>query len=284
MPGNEPAKWSKLNGRFFLGVGCGCAILVTFFLAIVDQTSSAIVTATLALGLLIFSNLSMMETFKMFGLEAKLRAQIDDAEKLLSHIRLSTQTSSRLALTQLAYMNRIAGLSWKEKQVFLEDIDRNLSSLEVDSNSVRGMKEPLRRCISLDMLQPLAMMIDFRVSHWKDAWDTELRTRKSSLSEEERTALSSKIDKLERRPFAYETALSAHEFYEHRASIPNLASLAGLPVGDIQTLQALTDEICAAVAGIWAEDNLPDAAVEIADRSLQRNYNNKLYEQLFDKK
>lgn len=133
------------------------SVAVTFGLTsyslLLDRTASAAVAATFTLALVIFKQLPIVESFKVFSLEAKFIRRIDEADKLLGRVRASAEVSSRLLYHQVALGDRMSSMTWATKRAMASDFDELLASLEVPPETIAELKRPLLHIINLDLFR-----------------------------------------------------------------------------------------------------------------------------------
>lgn len=133
------------------------AVAATFSLAayslLLNRTATAAVAATFTLALVIFKQLPIVESFKVFSLEAKFIRRIDEADKLLGRIRSSAEVSSRLLYHQVALGDRMASMPWATKRAMTADFDELLASLGVPAETIADLKKPLLHIINLDLFR-----------------------------------------------------------------------------------------------------------------------------------
>lgn len=131
----------------------------------IDRPASATVGAVLAIALLLFRFLHIVESFEVFGLKAKLRRQVSEGEILLDKITRSATLSSKLAYLDLAWMNRMGVVPWEKKRRLLSELDSLLDDLDVPKKEIDSLKSDFLAMISLDLVHIFQNCLRFRVSH-----------------------------------------------------------------------------------------------------------------------
>jgi len=168
--------------KFFKGllsaaliVGAFICFIATLLLAFDDKASSATVTAFMGLGCAALYFLPIFESFEAFGLSAKLKTQVIEAETLLKNIRTSAIVASRLSYVQVAWMNRMAVLSISEKRKLLLEAEDNLRELNVEKHLVSEIREPFLRFISSDLYADFKSLLRRRIGNERNDIDRVLR-------------------------------------------------------------------------------------------------------------
>lgn len=137
----------------------------SIFLLWIDRPASATVGAVLAIALLLFRFLPIVESFEVFGLKAKLRRQASEGEFLLEKIRRSATVSSKLAYLDLAWMDRLGGIPWSEKRKLLSEADALLEDLDVPKKEIDSLKSVFLAMISVDLVRIFQDCLRLRFSH-----------------------------------------------------------------------------------------------------------------------
>jgi hypothetical protein len=124
---------------------------LSIYSILLDRAGSAGVAATFAVAFLFLRHLPVIESFKAFNMEAKFARRVDEFDKLLAYIRAAAEVTSRLLYLQLAYSGRMASIDWGRKREFIEELDRNLVELGVDSAFIKTAKRPILNFASWDL-------------------------------------------------------------------------------------------------------------------------------------
>ncbi|MCJ2107870.1 hypothetical protein MKK70_21320 [Methylobacterium sp. E-041] len=98
------------------------ASIVTLILAFKERNSSASISAAFAVVLFLLTSLPNIEFFKGWGVETRIREQVNRAENALENIKLLTATFSKQAYTWLSYVGRIDSPTWEERFSLSRDI------------------------------------------------------------------------------------------------------------------------------------------------------------------
>lgn len=100
-----------------------------------------------------------LEVFKVWGMEARLVRTLDRAEEIIGKLRRLSLISARTGYMQLAWGNRMASPSAKEKQSVLDEIDAQLAELQVSPSERDAITRQFVQIIAFDFLQIFARAI-----------------------------------------------------------------------------------------------------------------------------
>ncbi|RYG97167.1 MAG: hypothetical protein EON58_10410 [Alphaproteobacteria bacterium] len=152
-----------------LGGGAVVCFLATLWLAITDKASSATVTGILTIGLAAFRYLPLIDTLEVFGLKAKLKQTVDQADDVLAGLRSATSTASRLTYFQLAYIGRMASPTWSQKRRLLAEVDAALAAVGDTESQISAMREPIIRFALTDLYYLFTSVLQERVRYHRSA-------------------------------------------------------------------------------------------------------------------
>jgi hypothetical protein len=99
----------------------------------------------------VFLFLSQIRMFKVWEVQVELRETVDRAEELIKRLRRISSNSARSAYMQMAWGNRMASPSAKEKKAFLEEIDQQLVDLKLTPEERADISRPVVRIIGFDL-------------------------------------------------------------------------------------------------------------------------------------
>lgn len=156
-------------------IGAGLFLIATWILAMEDKASSATVTAAVGFGFAMLYFLPLVESFEAFGLSAKLRTQVNQAETLLNNIRNTAAVSSKFLVEQIAWQGRLGTSSWSSKCAMLAAINDNLIEIGVDEKIIETVREPLLRFLSFDLYRIFASVVQERYQFHRSIAAAELR-------------------------------------------------------------------------------------------------------------
>jgi hypothetical protein len=123
--------------RWILICCAAILLLIAVGLALIDHVAAGSLVAGLFVIVVHFHYLPQMESFKAYGVEAKWREKISEADEILKKLRQSTLASAKLTYLILGWGSRIGGSSQKDKQAVADQVDAALLDLNVDPAAVR---------------------------------------------------------------------------------------------------------------------------------------------------
>ena len=137
-------RWREPVEAFVTTRLAGLAIVICFVSAIVlaflDKAGSAGVVAGLLVVLLLLRHLPEMESFKAFGIEAKLTQRLQEADAVLRTLRRLAMGSANLTYSTLGWGSRMRGLRYSQKQKLADEVDAVLTDLGTSPETVSLLK------------------------------------------------------------------------------------------------------------------------------------------------
>src|SRR5947209_3882996 len=109
------AIWSRIVRQPLISTAA-ILLLIAVALALADRVAAGSLVAALFVVLALFHFLPEMESFKAFGIQAKWRARLREADEILDKLRRSALTSGQLAYHMLGWGSRMGGKRSKMKQ------------------------------------------------------------------------------------------------------------------------------------------------------------------------
>src|ERR1700738_592395 len=128
--------WSKLS-KYAVLAGAALLLVLAIVLALLDRVAAATLIAGLFVVLVLFHYLPQMESFKAYGIEAKWRAKLNEADDILRKLGRSTLASARLTYHMLGWGSRMGGRTQKMKQALADETDAVLTDLGFDNELLR---------------------------------------------------------------------------------------------------------------------------------------------------
>lgn len=158
MDGNK----SRLPDAALLG-GAVISFVLTLWLAFNDKSASATVTAILAVGLTAIRFLPLIDTVEAFGLKAKLRETVSEADDLIVKLRKTSSAATKLAYFQLAYVGRMASPTWGHKRQLMAEVDAALQEIGETEADIAPFRAPVIRFAMADLYYLGTTVIGHRV-------------------------------------------------------------------------------------------------------------------------
>lgn len=116
---------------FVTGLVAIGALILAAFEGFSQRVTSAAFLGTLGVVCTFMVFMPKLEVFKVWGVEARLNKTLDRAEEILGKLRRLSLISARSSYMTMAWSNRMDGPSVRDKQAILDEVDRQLSELNV---------------------------------------------------------------------------------------------------------------------------------------------------------
>jgi hypothetical protein len=146
MPSRKSIRlWvERLAPRASLCAAVPC-LLLALALAILDRVAAATLVAGIFVVLVLFHYLPQMESFKAYGVEAKWRERISEADEILRKLRQSAAASARFTYHILGWGSRIGGTEQRQRQELADQIDAVLLDLGTSQEELAALKRDYLR-------------------------------------------------------------------------------------------------------------------------------------------
>lgn len=249
---------------FILWAGCLTATSFCIVTAYQNKAAAATVLGALTGVFLIFIYLPMMDNFAFFGLKAKLRERINEAEELTKMLRASAETSSKMLLHQLGYMNRMSEVPWETKRRFMREIEDNLSMHEIPEEQVRLMRDPLLKFLTIDLLVIPHNIVASRVAHLKAKIQRQISATFPNgieMADPRYVELNAQWEKLRPPEDRYASLLLSEEPLRPRAFLSEMLATTQLPEDEIRRLGGFIEEVSSTAEEIWTQHTITDRSL-----------------------
>jgi hypothetical protein len=271
--------WRKLVQHPLI-IAATVLALIAIYLALADRVAAGSLVAALFVIVALFHYLPQMESFKAYGVEAKWRARINEADDILRKLRQSTLASAELTYHTLGWGSRMGGQRAKMKQGLADRVDAALIDLGVDREQVMELKREYLFFASFDLFHAFKQVVD-----WNLMTNDRKATRRLDELHQDQTnpevqELTIKLSKLrESRPALNPLEdLSKVNFRDYcRALIPTAA----LPAREAKILTEFADKVADMVGTCKRTGRVIDGAAELID-GYQPEDRKALYRQLFN--
>jgi hypothetical protein len=151
---------------YFVAAMAMFALLCAVYQAMNGKNGSAIALGAIFLvgALIVF--IPQLEVLKAWGVEARLRQSLDRAEEIIGRLRRLSEISAKATYLTMAWDNRLGSPSAKDKQQILDEVDRQLASLNVTAEERAEIVRPYIQIIELDYFYIFTRVAD-RYIEWK---------------------------------------------------------------------------------------------------------------------
>jgi hypothetical protein len=158
--------WAALGAvmkAYLLPIGAAVLLVIAVVLALIDKVAAGSLVAALFIVLALFHFLPQMESFKAFGIEAKWRERLREAEDILDKLRRSAMASAELGYYMLGWGSRMGGKHSKMRQSVADQIDSVLNELSVDRDKLAALKRGYLFLASFDLFQVFDAIVDWNI-------------------------------------------------------------------------------------------------------------------------
>jgi hypothetical protein len=136
--------WAKLLAwlkAHLFKITAGVLLVIAVILALFDKVAAGSLVAALFVVVALFDFLPQMESFAAFGIKAKWRKQLDEAEELLDKMKESARASAQLGYYLLGWGSRMGSRNRASKMRDVADqMDKALTKLEIDHDTLASWK------------------------------------------------------------------------------------------------------------------------------------------------
>jgi hypothetical protein len=136
---------------YFFAAMAMFALLCSIYEAMNQRLGSASLLAGIFAAAALLVYLPQMETFKAFGVEAKLQQKLDRAEEIISKMKNLAAIDAKATYALLAWGNRLSGIPMSEKQNISDRIDLQLKSFGFDEEEAKDIKAEYIYLIGFDL-------------------------------------------------------------------------------------------------------------------------------------
>jgi hypothetical protein len=161
---DKPKSWGRSIFQFFIGL----AALLCFAGAVFKASSNQVASGGLFAGLFAFCSvlfvLPDLESFSAFGIAAKLKSKLQEAEMLTKQIRSVASSQGRVAFYFLGWGNR-----WRDDRAeefrLADEMDSALEEIGLDPDELKRIKRPYLNFLKFDLYTAFTDLARTRASH-----------------------------------------------------------------------------------------------------------------------
>lgn len=151
----------------------GIAAIVAFAVALVllwkDKTASASVSGALAMLAMLFIHFPEIDKVEALSVGFTLDHKVQEAKNVLGKLETLTAASARSAYVLAAWQGRLGGMPPKQKQAFLDDIQKQMDIVEVPEIEQNEIMRPYLNLIGFDFyhffISTLLTELDYKPSN-----------------------------------------------------------------------------------------------------------------------
>jgi hypothetical protein len=167
------------------------AAVICFVLTIIfvfrDKIKSATLLAAISFLCVVLGYFPQLDSIAAFSINVKLHNNLDRAEEILKKLRDLAALNAKSSYFTLTWNNRGVRPSAKDKQSILDEIDQQLTALNVSAENQHAMTQQYVQLIGVDLYGIFSAIID-RYIQWKE--EHSHRSTPSELAEAQQFTIS----------------------------------------------------------------------------------------------
>jgi hypothetical protein len=136
---------------YFLAAMAMLSLLCAVYESMNQRLGSAGVLAGIFVASAFLVYLPQLETFKAFGIEARMQKNLIEAKEILEKVRQASIASAKSAYLNFAWANRWGGMSPREKQRALDSVNEQLRAVGVKDEERQVIVKPYVELIGFDL-------------------------------------------------------------------------------------------------------------------------------------
>jgi hypothetical protein len=162
--------WTKLLAwPHLLKITAGVLLIIAVILALFDRVAAGSLVAALFVVVALFEFLPQMESFAAFGIKAQWRKKLDEAEEILEKLKQSTKASAQLGYYLLGWGSRMGGQTTGMKRDVADQIDKALTNLGVDPDTLAIFKRDYLFFARYDLFQTFDAIASLNIKENKQS-------------------------------------------------------------------------------------------------------------------
>ncbi|MCD2181260.1 hypothetical protein [Rhizobium sp. GN54] len=169
-------------------------LALSFLLLFEDRAAAATVAASVAVGLLVICYIPILDSFEIFGLKAKLRLQVSEADRALEALRNYATVSSKILSDQFKWSRIMAAPTLDQTADWYESLNRSLEEMHVDEAQLRRNQQPFLDYLSWQLFNIFERVAIERTQERMTELRKEMQSTNSVHLATEIDALSSSLE------------------------------------------------------------------------------------------
>jgi hypothetical protein len=171
---------------YFVAALAMFALLCAVYQAMNDKKGSAATLAAIFFLCAMIVFIPKLDVLEAFGVKAQLNKTLDRAEEIIGKMKRLSEINARASYMTMAWSNRLGAPSAKEKQAILDEVDAQLTDLNVTAEERKAITRPYTQMIAWDFYILFTQIFD-RYLNWKN--DDLVRHLNANQTEENRKAV-----------------------------------------------------------------------------------------------
>jgi hypothetical protein len=149
---------------YLFATAAAVSFALAVYLALHDRKAASGILAGMALVAALLAYLPQLDSLSAFAVNVKLRSSLDRADEILTKLRNLTIVNAKLGYTTLAWGNRLGTPKASAKQRILDEIDDQLSNMNVSEDERAEIKRSYVRFIAFDFYELYTRSINYALS------------------------------------------------------------------------------------------------------------------------
>jgi hypothetical protein len=170
-----------LSILFSVGATIGLALSIFFFFH--DKHKRGISFSTLMFVCALLAYVPQLDSIKSGFVDAKFNRTINQANDTIARLTKMAIINARVSYATLAWGGRLGGPYARDKQLILDDVDRQLFDLRVDQNDRKQISQTLVQLIAFDLYNVFTQSMDRLIQAKAQQTNTSNSTERSAASE-----------------------------------------------------------------------------------------------------
>lgn len=270
---NLVAKWILIGSAALL-------LVIAVALALVDHVAAGSLVAGLFIVVALLHYLPQMESFKAYGVEAKWREKLSQADEILQMLRQSTLGSAKLTYLILGWGSRMGGPTPEDRRAVADLVDAALLDLDVGRDAVLKLKKDYLFFTAYDLFQAFDTVVQSKIGKALPAVQARLSSITDDALSGDRSLLIEEIAHLKERQRPLDL-LEVLPITEPRSLCLARLPTCGLPDDDIHVLRAFALEVSSEMDVCLREGRITDRAIELLTHLRSTAGRKALYSKLF---
>ena len=153
--------WAQVKAHVWK-FAAGFLLVISVILALLDRVAAGSLVAALFVVVALFEFLPQLESFAAFGIKAKWRKQLDEAEAVLEKLKQSTKASAQLGYYLLGWGTRLDE-SASIRQEIADQIDNALANLDLGPDTLASFKRDYLSIHRYDLFQTFDAIVSLNI-------------------------------------------------------------------------------------------------------------------------
>ncbi|WP_316226786.1 hypothetical protein [Bradyrhizobium sp. SZCCHNS3052] len=262
-------------------IGCaGALLLIAVGLALIDRVAAGSLVAGLFIVVSLFHYMPQMESFKAYGVEAKWREKISEADEILRKLRQSTIASAKLTYLILGWGSRVGGAPPEQVRAVADQVDAALLNLDIEADSIRALKDDYLFFTIYDLFQVYDGIVQLKIDKALTACQARLNSMIGDDLSEARALLTEEMTALREKQKPIDLLQALRNVEPRHLCLMRLPTV-GLSESDTSVLRNFATQISTEMDLCRNEGRVTDRALQLLAHYRSTDGRQALYNELF---